>query len=39
MKRQTEKYFLEELKYFFSIEVSHTVALKGILLLKWKTFI
>ena len=38
MNCQTEKYFLQELKYFFSIEVSHTVALLGLLLLKWKTF-
>ena len=36
MKCQTRKYFIQELKYFFSIGVSHTVALLGLLLLKFE---
>ena len=34
MKCQTRKYFFQELKYFFTIGVSHKVVLLSILLLK-----
>ena len=34
MKCQTMKYFFQELKYFFSIGVSHTVVLLSLLLMK-----
>ena len=36
MKCETRKYFFQELKYVFSIGVSHTVALLGLLLLKFE---
>ena len=36
LKCQTRKYLFQELKYFFSIGVSHTVALISLLLLKFE---
>ena len=36
MKFEARKYFFQELKYFFSIGVSHTVALLSLLLLKFE---
>ena len=38
MNCQTKKYFFQEFKYFFSIGVSHTVALLSLTLKVWKTF-
>ena len=36
MNCQTKKYLFQEFKYFFSIGVSHTVALLSLLLMKFE---
>ena len=36
MNCQTKKYLFQEFKYFFSIGISHTVALLSLLLMKFE---